>query len=342
MPVNGGQKCHQNDCDTLNFAWMGFNSAPGMHLPWIDPGKLNSAKCCHFAANASPKMQKCPLMDFKPSRNVTELRAVNTVTSPYRRAFLVSSLTGRVRDGSTRLLGPVTARLRRKLRVGKGQLPSTHHSMQSSVWSPLNNGYLAATYGAASGIMSPESVPHTGDLPGIPGNEPIGQGIGEQENGSARSKGRPAQLTLSPSDGALNVSASQTNEIELHDDERAVMNECVSYSKRGSSGLYSMVVDVAYLPACRAHHNASVRRRLFAARSPVGSLHEKDKDSAKDKESAKNKNSTKGSTKESASSKDADSAVDLKPTEPKDSNKKKESTIATGTGRHAGASQEEH
>ncbi|KAJ7250949.1 hypothetical protein C8J57DRAFT_1238818 [Mycena rebaudengoi] len=79
MPVDGRQECHQNDCDTLNFAWMGFNSAPGMHLPWIDPGKLNSAKCCHFAANASPKMQKCPLM---VDRNAIKMAVTRSISCP--------------------------------------------------------------------------------------------------------------------------------------------------------------------------------------------------------------------------------------------------------------------
>lgn len=101
-----------------------------------------------------------------------------------------------------------------------------HNSMQSSVGAPLN-GYLAQTYGtAASGLMSPESAPHTGDLLGSPMRENFGSGVpmGEQANGP-RSKGRPAQLNLSPSDGALNVSATQTTEVEAHEDERAVMSE---------------------------------------------------------------------------------------------------------------------
>lgn len=118
-----------------------------------------------------------------------------------------------------------------------------HNSMQSSVGSPLQNGYLAQTYGVAAGLMSPESAPHTGDLAASPMDEHAGmQNMHEgqraglevpagEQNG-ARSKGRPAQLMLSPSDGALNVSATQTNEAEGQEDERAVMSEvgsCLSH-----------------------------------------------------------------------------------------------------------------
>ncbi|KAJ6565996.1 hypothetical protein B0H10DRAFT_2112103 [Mycena sp. CBHHK59/15] len=177
---------------------------------------------------------------------------------------------------------------------------SGHHSMQSSVGSPVNNGYLAQTYGASAGLMSPESVTHTGDLPGSTVDErDAGIPMPEQPNGATRAKGRPAQLTLSPSDGAINVSASQTNETEVQDDERAAMSE-------------------SELP----HANASIRRRLFGTRSPVGSPHSLNID--KDKESA--------------SSKDNDSPVELKSTDSKEPvKKKKESTIAPGPGRHARA-----
>jgi hypothetical protein len=47
--------------------------------------------------------------------------------------------------------------------------------------------------------------------------------MGDQAN--SRAKGRPAQLTLSPSDGALNVSATQTDAADGQEDERAIMSE---------------------------------------------------------------------------------------------------------------------
>jgi hypothetical protein len=111
-----------------------------------------------------------------------------------------------------------------------------HQSLQSSVGSPLQNGYLAQTYGAAAGgLMSPESVPHTGDLMGSPMDVPnprpvsdgerIGLGISMGDQANSRAKGRPAQLTLSPSDGALNVSATQTDAADGQEDERAIMSE---------------------------------------------------------------------------------------------------------------------
>ncbi|KAJ7459106.1 hypothetical protein B0H11DRAFT_179716 [Mycena galericulata] len=191
-----------------------------------------------------------------------------------------------------------------------------HHSLQSSVGSPLQNGYFAQTYGGAAGLMSPESATHTGDLPGSPLNErhatmrPVSEGesvglgilAGEQANG-ARAKGRPAQLTLSPSDGQLNVSATQANENDAHEDERAAMSE-------------------SELP----HANASLRHRLFGQRSPVGSPHSSIAPE-KDKESQASGNSAK----------DNESPVDPKPADGKTAIKKKDgtSTLAPGPGRHA-------
>ncbi|KAJ7754933.1 hypothetical protein DFH07DRAFT_494448 [Mycena maculata] len=181
-----------------------------------------------------------------------------------------------------------------------------HHSMQSSVGSPLQNGYLASKYGAAAGLVSPESAPQTGDLPGSPmdvrpasGGDGAGLGISMNENG-ARAKGRPAQLTLSPSDGALNVSATQATEGEAPEDERAAMSE-------------------SELP-----HSKSIRGRIFGTRSPVGSPHSS---IALDKD------------KESANSKDAESPAEVKSAEGKATTKKKDSasTIASGPGRHARA-----
>ncbi|KAF7347573.1 hypothetical protein MVEN_01513900 [Mycena venus] len=178
-----------------------------------------------------------------------------------------------------------------------------HISMQSSVGSPIN-GYLSQTYSTtAGGLISPESVPHTGDLMVSPMEENVGLGIpfGEQANG-ARAKGRPAQLTLSPSDGALNVSATQAPDVDSQEDERAVMSE-------------------SELP----HAKASIGRRIFGARSPIGSPHSltADKDKDKDKDSVA-----------STHSKDADAPPGEAKTEGKASGKK-ESNIATGPGRHA-------
>ncbi|KAJ6502678.1 hypothetical protein DFH09DRAFT_1375676 [Mycena vulgaris] len=191
-----------------------------------------------------------------------------------------------------------------------------HHSMQSSVGSPLQNGYLAQTYGVPAGLMSPESATHTGNLPGSPmeardaaiqnmpdgGHVGLGIPLGEQSSG-VRSKGRPPQLMLSPSDGALNVSATQTNEAEVQEDERAAMSE-------------------SELP----HANASIRRRLFGTRSPVGSPHS----GSADKDSQVSVHSK---------DKDTESPVEPKPADGKTASKKKESTntntIAPGPGRHA-------
>ncbi|KAJ7103227.1 hypothetical protein B0H15DRAFT_201781 [Mycena belliarum] len=182
-----------------------------------------------------------------------------------------------------------------------------HNSMQSSVGSPLQNGYLAQTYGVTAGLISPESATHAGNMPKsplemqtIPDGDRTGIPLGLLgETSGTRSKGRPAQLMLSPSDGALNVSATQTTEPEAQEDERAVMSESEHPAK------------------------ASIRGRLFGSRSPVGSPH-----SGADKESQASGNSK---------DKDQDSSVEIKSTDGKATSKKKDSsnTVATGPGRHA-------
>ncbi|KAJ7482348.1 hypothetical protein B0H11DRAFT_1915263 [Mycena galericulata] len=98
------------------------------------------------------------------------------------------------------------------------------------------------TYGGAAGLVSPESAMHTGDLPGS--RESVGLGIlaGEQASRRAgRAKGRPSQLRLSPNDGQFNVSATQANENDGHEDERAAMSEPaegkIAIKKDGTSTL---------------------------------------------------------------------------------------------------------
>ncbi|KAJ7070739.1 hypothetical protein C8F01DRAFT_975539 [Mycena amicta] len=139
-----------------------------------------------------------------------------------------------------------------------------HTSLQSSVGSPLSNGYLAQAYGLHGGLLSPESATN-GEFPASPADEPkvdaVGLGIFMGDQAGARTKGRPAQLTLSPSDGALKTTA--TAEAAAEDDERAVMSE-------------------SELPA-----SASLRKRLFGGRPPSsphsvndqGSVNSKENDS---------------------------------------------------------------
>ncbi|KAJ7269414.1 hypothetical protein B0H12DRAFT_1095698 [Mycena haematopus] len=174
-----------------------------------------------------------------------------------------------------------------------------HNSMQSSVGAPLN-GYLAQTYGAAAagGLISPESAPPTGDLMAAPMDENVGLGIPMSEANGTRTKGRPAQLTLSPSDGALNVSATQIAEAEGLEDERAIMSE-------------------SELP----HAKASLGRRIFGPRSPASSPHSS---TAADKDLAV-----------SSHSKEADASPTEAKTEGKAAGKKRETNLATGPGRHA-------
>ncbi|KAI0065849.1 hypothetical protein BV25DRAFT_1913283 [Artomyces pyxidatus] len=115
----------------------------------------------------------------------------------------------------------------------------------SSLVAPLGSGGMG-------GVMSPESPPHTGDIAGSPStrmrrdsdpglrpsieqvdsgdsNATVGLGLGITgvlASGKAN-KGRPAQLTLSPSDGALGTSVAVSGsppagEVE---EERAVLSE---------------------------------------------------------------------------------------------------------------------
>ncbi|KAF8215872.1 hypothetical protein K438DRAFT_1914754 [Mycena galopus ATCC 62051] len=176
-----------------------------------------------------------------------------------------------------------------------------HTSMQSSVGAPMN-GYLAQTYGATTnGLISPQSAPATGDLMASPMDENAGLGIPMGDSNGARPKGRPAQLNLSPSDGALNVSATQTTETDAPEDERAVMSE-------------------SELP----HAKASLGRRIFGPRSPASTSSPHSSTADKDKDSAA-----------STHSKEADASPVETKTEGKVSGKKKESNIASGPGRHA-------
>ncbi|KAF7302766.1 hypothetical protein HMN09_00911700 [Mycena chlorophos] len=149
-----------------------------------------------------------------------------------------------------------------------------HTSLQSSVGSPLSNGYLAQTYGLPGGLLSPESATQ-GEFPGTPGDgtmEGVGLGISVSDQSGARGKSRPAQLTLSPSDGALKATATQDENVE--EDERAVMSE-------------------SELPA-----SASLRKRLFGAHSPNSPRHSLDQASGSvDSRENESPVDTKGSKK---------------------------------------------
>ncbi|KAJ6469653.1 hypothetical protein C8R47DRAFT_1200712 [Mycena vitilis] len=257
-------------------------------------------------ANAIADLRRPP----SPSASFSLAPAYNAQSSPQHPQYAVQYSTSQNSQPY-----PNSPHSRTQSQSHSQQSYNGHHSLQSSVGSPLQNGYLAQTYGAAAaGHVSPETAPHTGDISGLPvdehgrnhsGGSPIGLGIpmGDQANG-ARSKGRPAQLTLSPSDGALNVSATQTDQVEGQEDERAVMSE-------------------SELPHAA---NASIRKRLFGGRSPTAgsSTINLDRDKDKDKDS-----------QASADSKEKDSSVETKAADGKGTTKKKESSIATGPGRHA-------
>ncbi|CAK5280334.1 unnamed protein product [Mycena citricolor] len=168
---------------------------------------------------------------------------------------------------------------------------NAHHSLQSSVGSPLQNGYLAQTYGVSHGL---------GEVSGLPAEgAPIGLGIPLDQINGSRSKGRPAQLMLSPSDGALNVSATQAADGETQEDERAVMSE-------------------SELPA----PNTSSKKKFFGTggRSPLASPISSTHVDKTEKEGSVN-------------SKDAESAADVKSDSGKGTVKKKASTVRHSRGK---------
>ncbi|GAW03000.1 Protein pob1 [Lentinula edodes] len=115
----------------------------------------------------------------------------------------------------------------------------SHHSFQGSATSMSgfrdsfgSNGALIA----AAGLMSPESAPHTGDLLGSPRSGELF--VNSQEKAL---KSRPAQLTLSPSDSALNTSVTAISQFTETEED------CAAISKGETS----------------AGMTQSARRRLF-------------------------------------------------------------------------------
>ncbi|KAJ3874772.1 hypothetical protein F5051DRAFT_415971 [Lentinula edodes] len=99
----------------------------------------------------------------------------------------------------------------------------SHHSFPGSATSMSgfrdsfgSNGALIA----AAGLMSPESAPHTGDLLGSPRSDELF--VNSQEKAL---KFRPAQLTLSPSDSALNTSVTAISQSTETEEDRAALSE---------------------------------------------------------------------------------------------------------------------
>ncbi|KAJ3966971.1 hypothetical protein EV361DRAFT_527412 [Lentinula raphanica] len=94
--------------------------------------------------------------------------------------------------------------------------PGSANSMSGFRDSFGSNGALIA----AAGLLSPESAPHTGDLLGSPRSDEMFAGM--QERGP---KFRPAQLTLSPSDSALNENVTATSQATEAEEDRAALSE---------------------------------------------------------------------------------------------------------------------
>lgn len=163
---------------------------------------------------------------------------------------------------------------------------SFSHSVQSSVNSPQSASY--ASQAGFSAILSPESPFHPGDIPGSPAG-PMDSSFTQEQSSAAtpqtisapapvsasvprhpglgidlslsslpeatpKIKARPAQLNLSPSDGAINKTAKGVTKkkvIEERDEEKGVMSE-------------------TELPS-----SSHMRRRLFGRSRDSASLKEK-------------------------------------------------------------------
>ncbi|KAJ3753070.1 hypothetical protein EV360DRAFT_54086 [Lentinula raphanica] len=98
--------------------------------------------------------------------------------------------------------------------------PGSANSMSGFRDSFGSNGALIA----AAGLLSPESAPHTGDLLGSPRSDEMFAGMQERGPVSMR-KFRPAQLTLSPSDSALNENVTATSQATEAEEDRAALSE---------------------------------------------------------------------------------------------------------------------
>ncbi|KAJ3930426.1 MAG: hypothetical protein NXY57DRAFT_1086275 [Lentinula lateritia] len=132
----------------------------------------------------------------------------------------------------------------------------SHHSFPGSATSMSgfrdsfgSNGALIAP----AGLMSPESAPHTGDLLGSPRSDELF--VNSQEKAL---KFRPAQLTLSPSDSALNTSVTAISQsTETEEDHAAISEVSFSYPLSDYSHNGTPKGEIS------AGMTQSARRRLF-------------------------------------------------------------------------------
>ncbi|KAK0230188.1 hypothetical protein IW262DRAFT_1336895 [Armillaria fumosa] len=162
------------------------------------------------------------------------------------------------------------------------------HSVQSSV-----NGFAA--------LISPESAPQTADTPVSPRStldpEPESAGLAMSATNGKAPKSRPSQLSLSPSDGALNASIKAVGdipeEVEEEREERAALSE--------GEGLPSRSVRRRLFGRSQDSENSGKDSGSRASKdgiSPSSSVlpvfADKDKDRAKDKTKDKYKDKDGG------------------------------------------------
>ncbi|KIK57636.1 hypothetical protein GYMLUDRAFT_75254 [Collybiopsis luxurians FD-317 M1] len=175
----------------------------------------------------------------------------------------------------------------------------SHHSYPGTVGSiggyrdsrdSYGSAGMNGTLIAAAGLISPESAPHTGDIPGTPGSPrtPVMMDDGYIADGQRVGlglKARPANLMLSPSDSALNTS------VETEED-RAALSEgetpSIAAAKHSRRKLFGRSHDSAASGnSGKGSKHSSLKEAASPISSPTADSKEEDGKDKEDKEKAK-------------------------------------------------------
>ncbi|KAF5389858.1 hypothetical protein D9757_003677 [Collybiopsis confluens] len=130
----------------------------------------------------------------------------------------------------------------------------------------------------AAGLMSPESAPHSGDIPGSPSSPTVTEEayIVDGPRIGLGLKGRPAHLTLSPSDSALNTS------IETEEDRTALSEgetPSVAATQRSRRKLFGRSHDsTASGNSGKESKHSSLKEPISPIASPTASKDSKEKE----------------------------------------------------------------
>ncbi|KAE9389360.1 hypothetical protein BT96DRAFT_980734 [Gymnopus androsaceus JB14] len=163
--------------------------------------------------------------------------------------------------------------------------PGTATSVSGFRDSYGSNGVLMA----AAGLMSPESPPQTADLPGSPRSEEL-----FVDNSEKGLKGRPTQLTLSPSDGALNSSLKIVSGPQENEDDRAAMSDSEAPSTMTQSARRRIFGRSHDSSASKESRHSSSKDGASPSSSPIIAEKEtKDSNDSKDKDDKEKEKDTK-------------------------------------------------